>query len=266
MDSLSPHLRERGRTLLQLSGPGPLTGGCTEVDGTRLASEADLVIAVGGDGTLLHAAQQVARSVTPLLGINRGRLGFLTDISPDRVIASVDAILAGHYVSEQRTMLRVQVPGHDESIALNDVVIQREGHARTIDVETFVDGIFVNTHNGDGLIIATPTGSTAYALSGGGPILEPSLEALVIVPICPHTLSDRPIVIDGDSRVQVRLRRRARSTAVITCDGHSIAQVRPGQMAEVSISEHRSHLLHPEDYDYFRILRSKLHWGQSKNR
>ncbi|NND58659.1 MAG: NAD(+) kinase, partial [Gammaproteobacteria bacterium] len=189
---LIPHLQQRGLQTLQSGSPGPVLDGCELVQPDQLAQRADLVIAVGGDGTMLYAAQQVAQSDTPLLGINRGRLGFLADISPEEMLRKVDDILSGHYVAENRAMLLAKMPGHDDEIALNDVVVQREGNARMIDVETYIDDIFVNTHSGDGLIVATPTGSTAYALSGGGPILEPSLDALVLVPICPHTLSDRP--------------------------------------------------------------------------
>ncbi|MBT8144732.1 MAG: NAD(+) kinase [Gammaproteobacteria bacterium] len=263
---LIPHLQQRGLQTLQSSSPGPVLDGCELVQPGELAQRADLVIAVGGDGTMLYAAQQVAQSDTPLLGINRGRLGFLADISPEEMLRKVDDILSGHYVAENRAMLLAKMPGHDDEIALNDVVVQREGNARMIDVETYIDDIFVNTHSGGGLIVATPTGSTAYALSGGGPILEPSLDALVLVPICPHTLSDRPIVVDAASRIEIRVRERARSKAVINCDGRPMGVAEPGDTLQVSVSKHRSRLLHPNDYDYFRILRSKLYWGRGTDR
>ena len=182
------------------------------------------------------------------------------------MLVRIDEVLDGKYVSESRSLLSVQLPGEEPAIALNDVVVQRLGDARMIDVETFIDGVFVNTHAGDGLIIATPTGSTAYALSGGGPILEPSLDALVLVPICPHTLSDRPIVIDAKSRIEVRVLERAGATAVVNCDGRPVGVARPGDSLQVQVPEIRATLLHPPGYDYFRILRSKLSWGRGADR
>src|SRR5690606_21269853 len=174
------------------------------VDETELASHVDLVVAVGGDGTLLHAARHVASRNVPLLGVNRGRLGFLTDISPELMLDAIDAILAGDYLREQRLMLAATIDGGsaaDGLFALNDVVLQRGESGRLSDFTTVVDGVYVNTHRGDGLIVATPTGSTAYALSCGGPIIQPSVSALVMVPICPHTLSDRPLVLPATSTI-----------------------------------------------------------------
>jgi NAD+ kinase len=165
------------------------------VDDDALAREADLIIAVGGDGTMLHAAGLVAEVDVPLLGINRGRLGFLADVSPADMLESLEQVLGGNYTSESRLQLEAKVTAADGSektaLALNDIVLQRRETGRMLDFETRIAGKYVNTHMGDGLIAATPTGSTAYALSCGGPIIQPQLDAIVVVPICPHTLSDR---------------------------------------------------------------------------
>lgn len=234
--------------------------------GDGLAAEADLVIAVGGDGSMLHAARLAAANERPVLGINRGRLGFLADVANDEMIERVDQLLAGRYVEERRQMLEAWIPrdGLEEprGIALNDVVLQRRETGRMLDFETWVDGVYVNTHGGDGLVISTPTGSTAYALSGGGPIVHPAMEAMVLVPICPHTLSDRPLVISSSREVEIHLLDRQDVAAEVTCDGKLLDAFNPGERLVVRRWQRSVTLLHPEDYDYFRILRSKLHWGR----
>ena len=167
-----------------------------------IAAEVDLIIAVGGDGTMLHAAALTGSGKVPLLGVNRGRLGFLADITPAEMLENLEQILEGNYSRETRLLLEAKITASDGSqrlaVAVNDIVMQRRETGRMIDVETRIAGRYVNTHAGDGLIVATPTGSTAYALSCGGPIIEPLLDAVVIVPICPHTLGDRPIVIPAN--------------------------------------------------------------------
>jgi NAD+ kinase len=198
-----------------------------------IGQTADLVIAVGGDGTMLHAASLAHRDDVPLLGVNRGRLGFLADITPDEMLESVGQILAGNYTSESRLMLR-----------------------------TSISGRFVNTHSGDGLIIATPTGSTAYALSCGGPIIEPAMNSIAIVPICPHTLSDRPIVVPASEDVEVRLLARFETQAEVMVDGHALGELNPEDRLVIRKSDRRITLIHPPGYDFYGILRSKLHWGR----
>ena len=199
------HLRERGITVLAsiTSDPTRELEGATHVDEREIATKADLVIAIGGDGTLLHAARNVAARDVPLVGINRGRLGFLTDVSPEHMRDALDAILAGNYLAERRLMLAARVGracATGALFALNDIVLQKGDTGRLLDFTTEVDDVYVNTHRGDGLIVATPTGSTAYALSCGGPIIQPNVDALVMVPICPHTLSDRPLVLPSSSK------------------------------------------------------------------
>jgi len=245
------------------SGLAPL-----RVPESELARRADLVIAIGGDGTLLYAAGLVARhgGGVPLLGINRGRLGFLTDVMPQDMLGCVDAALAGRLESDERPLLAAclrQAGGTvSEALALNDVVVQKTATGRMLDFETRVGGRYVNTHAGDGVVIATATGSTAYALSCGGPIIEPHLDALVMAPICPHALSDRPIVVSARELIEIELLQRPDTRGQVTCDGTILGQIAPGDRLEVKPAGERIRLLHPAGHDYFRLLRSKLHWGR----
>lgn len=236
------------------------------VSDEKIAHGADLVIAIGGDGSMLYAARRIAGRKTPLLGINRGRLGFLADVGPEHMLARVDEVLAGKYVSEQRMLLLVDLRHGEEVVAsgtaLNDVVVKRHATGRMCEYQTFVDGRYVNTHLGDGFIVSTPTGSTAYALSCGGPIVEPSLDALLLIPICPHTLSDRPLVIPATRVAEVRLRAAQSEHADVTCDGEPVGQLAPGSSIHVRAARERIELIHPTGYDYFAILRSKLLWGR----
>ena len=230
----------------------------------RLGCETDLVVVVGGDGTFLRAARTVAESGVPLLGINLGRLGFLVDVSPDEIAERLGEVLAGHYVEDRRALLHARVLRDGavlhESDALNDVVVHKADVARMIEVETYIDGRFVCAQRADGLIVSTPTGSTAYALSGGGPILHPALDALVLVPICPHTLSNRPIVVSGGSRVEVVVGGWHHPDAAVTCDGQDLFHLQPGDRVEIRRREQPVRLLHPPGYDPYEILRRKLGW------
>ncbi len=242
-----------------------------DVDVTRvaeadLAAAVDLIIAVGGDGTMLYASSVLGEHEVPLLGVNRGRLGFLADITPAEMLSSVDSVLAGDYSRESRLMLTAVLTRADGSStradALNDVVLQRRETGRMVDFETRVAEQYVNTHAGDGLIVATPTGSTAYSLSCGGPIIEPGLDAVVVVPICPHTLTDRPIVIPADQPIDVKVMEREGTKAEVTADGFSIGEITPGDQLRITRSSRRLTLIHPPGYDYYEILRSKLYWGR----
>lgn len=233
---------------------------------SELGSHADLIIAVGGDGTMLHAARLAAPHGVPVLGVNRGRLGFLADVGRADMLDRLDDVLSGRYVKDHRAMLRAQLlrAGDGEVFCegLNDVVLQKWQTGRMLDFETWIDGRYVNTHGGDGLVIATATGSTAYALSCGGPILYPELDALVLAPICPHTLSDRPIVVRSSSTIEVRLVERPDMRAQIVCDGVALGELVPGDRLVVKPAQTSVTLLHPPDHDYYRILRSKLRWGR----
>jgi NAD+ kinase len=266
--TLLPHLRSRGvRALLPIDDPLDAPADLvTRVAEEHIADEADLVIAIGGDGTLLYAARLVAHRGVPLIGINRGRLGFLTDVLPKDMLASVDAALEGRCERDERSLLEARLLRADGSsaraLALNDVVLQKWDTGRMLDFETWIDGAYVNSHGGDGLVVASATGSTAYALSSGGPIVSPHLDALVLAPICPHTLSDRPIIVSGRSVITIRLIDRPDTRAQVTCDGVSLGELAPGDRLEVHPTAQTITLLHPDKFDYYRLLRSKLHWGR----
>jgi len=262
------HLRKRGITVLASAtadAARQLTG-ATHVDERELAARADLVVAIGGDGTLLHAARHVAARDVPLVGINRGRLGFLTDVLPEQMLDAIDAILGGDYLAERRLMVAARLRENsdgDALFALNDVVLQKGDTGRLVDFRTEVDGTYVNTHRGDGLIVATPTGSTAYALSCSGPIIQPNVDALVMVPICPHTLSDRPLVLPSSSTIRITLDNDGGSVAHVVCDGEPLGRMNAGDTLTISLAREAVTLLHPRDYNYYELLRSKLNWGRA---
>ncbi len=265
---LLPHLASRGVEVL-VSEEVPVqaaTGPYARVEERAIVERADLVIAIGGDGTLLYAARLAARRDVPLLGINRGRLGFLTDVMPQDVIASVDAALRGESELDRRPLLeaRLQLGAGEAqaSLALNDIVLQRLATGRMIDFETWIDGRYLNTHAGDGIVVASATGSTAYALSCGGPIVAPNLDVLVLAPISPHTLSDRPIVVSARSSIEIRLSERPETRGQVVCDGTVLGELAGGGRMTVRLAPQTVTLLHPGGYDYYRLLRSKLHWGR----
>ncbi|HVW69547.1 MAG TPA: NAD(+)/NADH kinase [Steroidobacteraceae bacterium] len=265
---LLPHLQQRQiKILVSAESDFPQgVAGVTRTSESEIGKRIDLIIAIGGDGTLLYAAGLVARDGVPLLGINRGRLGFLTDVLPQDMIASVDDAIAGKLAADQRpllaaTLLKANGPPA-EGLALNDVVLQKLTTGRMLDFETRVNGRYVNTHAGDGIIVSSATGSTAYTLSCGGPIIEPQLDVLVMAPICPHTLSDRPIVISGRSVVEVELLEYPETRAELTCDGRVLGCIEAGDRLQVKTASERITLLHPPDHDYYKLLRSKLHWGR----
>ena len=228
----------------------------------QLARQADLAIVVGGDGTFLNAAREMVAADIPLVGINLGRLGFLVDISPQRMTEALDSILQGHYVEDRRFLLEAHIGTQPRQLAFNDVVLHKWNIARMIEFETRVDGHFVDAQRSDGIIVSTPTGSTAYALSGGGPLLQPNLDAMVLVPICPHRLSNRPIVIHGDSEVVIDTCGRTDHEHVrVTCDGQRSLRIGPGEQLRIRKHPHPIRLFHPENHDHFDLLRAKLGWG-----
>ena len=227
---------------------------------------AQLLIAMGGDGAMLHAAQSAVDYGKPLLGVNLGRLGFLADLGRERFEAELASLLDGQYTSEKRMLLsaRLSQPTGESllALALNDVVAHRSGGARILELSTTVDGRHIATHRGDGFIAATPTGSTAYAMSCGGPIVDPRLDATVMVPICPHKLDDRPLVIPGSARLALSIPADAGVSAAVTCDGIDLGILNYGQTLSISRSTRRLKLIHPSDYNYFSMLREKLNWGK----
>lgn len=266
MIRLAEYLANAGITVLSNAATADALSARAVAD-NALSSDADLIIAIGGDGTMLHAAGLAAGGDVPLLGINRGRLGFLADVSPLDMLESLGQVLGGNYTSESRLQLEAKITATDGSqktaLALNDVVLQRRETGRMLDFETRIAKKYVNTHMGDGLIAATPTGSTAYALSCGGPIIQPRLDAIVVVPICPHTLSDRPIVIPADQEIEVKLLPREDTRAEVSVDGHTLGEFGPDDKLVIGEAEHRITLIHPPGYDFYEILRSKLHWGRN---
>lgn len=235
----------------------------------ELGARCNLVVVVGGDGTLLAAARALAHTGVPILGINQGRLGFMVDVNPEEMDATLAQIFAGDYVNEDRLLLSARiVRGSSQLVdgpflAINDVVIRNQAAVRMLDFSTWIGNEFISQHRADGFIVSTPTGSTAYALSGGGPVLHPSLQALALVPICPHTLSDRPIVVGSDRTVRIILGGGEGTRAMFTCDGQTNESINPGDAIEISRATESLRLIHPANYNYFNILRNKLHWGRA---
>lgn len=234
-------------------------------------AHSDLMIVVGGDGSLLHASQLAIDNNIPVIGINRGRLGFLTDILPEEIEPALNSILNGDYSLEQRFLLQAQLydGAHQllsEQPALNDVVLSPgELTARMMSYSIYINHELVCHQRADGLIIATPTGSTAYALSAGGPILQPSLDAISLVPMFPHTLSSRPLVIHGNYHVTVKIHDNNAQAPAISCDGQRHALVEPGHRIEIFKKPEKLTLVHPLTYSYYETLRSKLGWHQKDN-
>lgn len=264
---LLAHLGQRGReVVLDHTAAELMPGAPAGLPRKEIAARCDLAVVVGGDGTLLNAGRSLAEAEVPILGVNQGRLGFLVDVSPEEMTARLDEILQGRFIEEPRTLLQACIRRDSRSIAqadaLNDVVIHIRDVVRMIEFDTYIDGRMVNSQRADGIVVATPTGSTAYALSGGGPILHPALDALVLVPICPHTLSYRPIVVDGDRRIEIVLCGDETTPAQIAFDGQSAVDLAPGDQVLITRKDKRLRLIHPEGYDYFHILRAKLRWGE----
>lgn len=233
----------------------------------EIGSKCDMAITVGGDGTLLHVARSLANHEIALLGINLGRLGFLVDISPEQMQQRMEEILAGNYQEERRILLTAIIESDNEkskvSDAFNDVVVHKWEAARMIETETYIDGRLLNTMRSDGLIISTPTGSTAYALSGGGPILEPGMDAIVMVPICPHSMSYRPIVVDGSSEIEIIVHDSTHSNAQVTCDGQVNMGLVSGDKILIKRKPKCVTIIHPPEHDHYQVLRAKLHWGET---
>jgi len=231
----------------------------------KIAAKCDLLIVVGGDGCMLNAAHIAVLHNVPIVGINRGRLGFLTDIKPDEIDAKIGAILQGEFKEEKRFLLTACLKEEKQSnqhFALNDFVLTSGATAQMIEFEIYVDEKFMCSMRSDGLIIATPTGSTAYALSGGGPILNPVLDAVVLLPMFPHTLSSRPVVINASNEIKICISEKNLTPPQFSCDGNPYVRINPGDCVCVKKTADDLRLIHPMDYDYFETLRSKLHWGQ----
>jgi len=235
------------------------------VENPSVMSSADLIIVLGGDGSMLAAARAFAVQQIPLLCINLGRLGFLADIPLSEMEAVLDQIFAGNLLEEQRLLLQMEILQDDQviesEIAFNDVVLHKWESLRMIEFETFVDDRSVHRQRADGMIVSTPTGSTAYALSTGGPITDPAMEAILLVPISPHAMGVRPMVVPGSSCIEIRLMHSAIDTRV-SYDGQGNLKLSSNQILRITASAHKARLVHPAGYDYFELLRTKLHWGK----
>lgn len=235
------------------------------VDRNRLGAECDLVVVVGGDGSLLHAAQVLAQYSVPVVGVNRGRLGFLADINPESLIQQFTDILNGAYQLDHRFLLKMEIKQGShviyEDMALNDVVLHAGKSVHMLDFNLKIDGLDVYRQHSDGLIAATPTGSTAYALSGGGPIVHPSMDAICLVPMHPHTLSSRPIVVSGNSEIKIRIHKDNRTQPMVSADGKPSVPLNQNQRLMIRKHPNKLTLLHPLGVDLFEACRTKLGWN-----
>ncbi len=242
-----------------------LLGGPVTVDLDKIGQECDLAIVIGGDGTLLHAARELVGTNVPLVGVNRGRLGFLVDVSPEGNLHELTEIIEGEYIEEHRLMLHCQLVRNREtihqSLAFNDMVMRTKNVLQIIEFEISINDSFVLSQRADGIIVASPSGSTAYALSSGGPIVNPNLNAIVVQPICPHTLSSRPLVVTAESNIQVLVTEHKPVSAQMVCDGQVYIDLQNDDIIEVRKHDRSIRILHPANYDYHHILREKLNWG-----
>ncbi len=264
LKTLCAYLQVQGLELLFAEHPAHILQ-ISPTPAEQIAHQADLAIVVGGDGTLLTTGRLMAPHEVPIVGINLGRLGFLVDVSPDEMTTQLAAILQGEFTEERRCLLQASAWRKDEllgeNIALNDVVLHARNEIRMIEFTTCIDNVFVTTQRADGIVISTPTGSTAYALSSGGPILHPSLDATVLVPICPHTLSNRPLVVANSSAIEISLCSHRPVDSRLSFDGQHNIELLSGDRVLIKARQEKMRLLHPRNYDYYHILRSKLHWG-----
>lgn len=232
----------------------------------QMGDAADLVVVVGGDGCLLGAGRALAKSKTPVLGVNRGRLGFLTDVSPQCLEDQLEDILAGKYTIEERFLLEATVSRSGQLVgtgdALNDVVMHPSHAVQMVEFDLVIEGQFVYTQRSDGLIVATPTGSTAYALSAGGPIMHPNLDAIALVPMFPHALSSRPLVVPGSSEIKIVVKpMRHHQPLQLSCDGQAGIELAEGDVIRISKKPQKLQLLHPLNYNFYEACRSKLGWS-----
>ena len=231
----------------------------------EIGTTCELAIVIGGDGTMLNIARTLAPYDVALVGVNQGRLGFLTDLSMETMIESIGSILDGNFVTDARMLLESDVYLRDEPqrkvLAFNDVSINKGADGSLIELEVHIDGHFVYNLRSDGLIVATPTGSTAYALSSGGPILHPGLSCIALVPVSPHTLSNRPIIVGGDAKIEITMHKSV--DARVHFDSHSRFELGEGDRIVVGCCSHPIRLLHPEGHDYYHMLREKLHWSET---
>lgn len=263
---LAQFLEERGCNVIVARQTAETIGstGYPTANLSEIGELADLAVVLGGDGTMLNIARALVAFKIPLVGVNQGRLGFLTDVSGDIMLDTLAEMLDGRFNGQERILLRAEIwRGGDkvfDACAFNDVVVNKGNIGRLIEMETLIDGDFVSSQRADGLVVATPTGSTAYALSAGGPILHPSLEVIVLVPICPHTLAARPIAVSGRSTVEIVVINA--DDARVHFDGQRHFDLLRGDRVVIRQAENTVRLLHPVGHSYYDMLRQKLHWGE----
>jgi NAD+ kinase len=263
---LAGWLRERGHVVLATQQTAQDCELCDvpALDLAALGEQADLAIVMGGDGTMLNVARTLVDHRVPMIGVNQGRLGFLADVSLDTMFSTLEEMLAGDYTAEERILLDCRMERGDEltlrTYAFNDVVVSKSTTGRLIEFEVYIDNHFVYSQRADGLVVASPTGSTAYALSAGGPILHPTLEAFVLTPICPHTLSARPIAVNSRSEIEINLIHA--DDVRVHFDGQLHQDMKVGDRVIIWRAEHPIRLLHPIGHNYYDTLRQKLHWGE----
>jgi NAD+ kinase len=264
---LATFLSKRGVEVLLEEDTAAAVGanGYTVADYGMIGKRAELAVILGGDGTMLNAARRLAQFDVPLVGVNQGRLGFMTDIALDAMIDSITALLGGNFSREKRFLLDAEVRREGEpafqTLALNDVVVNKGDIGRMIELEVKVNGELIHVLRADGMIVATPTGSTAYALSANGPILHPSVPGIAIVPLCPHALTNRPITVSDSSMIDIAL--LPPHDARVHFDGQTRFDARAGDVVRIVRSRYNLTLLHPPDYSYFAMLREKLHWSST---
>jgi NAD+ kinase len=267
---LSDWLEQRGITLVgtpRVQNESPELANCNieQVDDERFAAESDLIVVLGGDGTMISTARLVGDSDALVLGINYGSLGYLTDFRIEEMFPALEAIFEGEYEIDRRVMLHAEHWRSEEMLAtgrvLNDVVINKAALARIIEIEVSLNGLFVNSFRADGLIVSTPTGSTAYNLSAGGPIIYPSMNAVVLTPICPFTLTNRPIVVPDDAVIELKLEKENEGV-VLTLDGQIGYTMQADDRVRIRKSRTTFNLVHPPNRNYFDVLRNKLKWGR----
>jgi NAD+ kinase len=260
-------LEEHGvRTVVDAETAGSLRDDGLGKTRHQVAEQADLLLVLGGDGTLLAAAREAAPRGVPILPVNMGSLGFLASFTVDELYPALEATLAGESTINERVLLLVERVNRGEILTkqrvLNDGVVHKGTLARMIELELYVDDGFVCRYRADGLIVATPTGSTAYSMSAGGPIVHPMVESILITPICPHTLSDRPVVIHDTSKIELRVAESSESV-FLTLDGQTGVPMQVGDRVRITRAEERLKLIQPPNKSYFEILRSKLKWGEA---
>lgn len=252
-------------TLVDKETQACIDAGTIGIDRETLGEKVDLLMVLGGDGTLLAAARALRGHNVPILAVNLGALGFLTSVTLDELYPVLEQVLAGKHRTSERMMLEATIWRGGEvgepHPALNDAVVNKSAMARMLDFDVYVDKNHVGRYRADGLIVASPTGSTAYSLAAGGPIVHPQLDALVITPICPHMLTNRPLVVSGSAQVEVDF-SVAEEPVYLTLDGQTGVQLGPNDRVAVTKSEHKVKLVRPTDKSYFEILRSKLRWGE----